>query len=213
MTVDDVIFVLKEDQLQVLLINRVNEPFQHTWALPGGFLATDETTAEAARRILHDKAGVSDVYVEQLYTFDGLERDVRGHIPTVAYYALVPEDKLKIANGGRTQQPTLYPVAELPALAFDHDTIIDYALSRLRSKLEYTNVAFSLLPPKFTFHQLQKLYETVLGHTLDKRNFRKKFASLELIEATGEKTGGGRHRPAELYRFKSQTPTEFERWF
>jgi len=212
-TVDVVVFTLRQAKLELLLISRADKPYQGVRALPGGFLQAKETSLQAAQRILHDKAGVSDVYTEQLYTFDNFGRDVRGHFPSITYYALVPEHKLNIESSGTTQQPQLFAVSDLPRLAFDHAKIIAYALGRLRAKLEYTNLAFSLLPTEFTLNQLQKTYEAVLDRPLDKRNFRKKFMSLGIIQATGAKTTGQRYRPAQLYSFTSHEPTELARWF
>src|SRR3990172_4261761 len=173
-TVDAVIFTVQEDDLQVLLIERSNEPFRNYCALPGGFLIKNEPSRDAVARILKDKAGVNNVYTEQLYTFDDLARDPRGHTVTIAYFALVPPTSLKISSSVR-EHPQLYSVKRLPNLAFDHRKIIEYALGRLRAKLEYTNVVYSLLPKEFTIPQLQKTYEVILGKRLDKRNFAKKF--------------------------------------
>ena len=213
LTVDVAIFTVVDDALKVLLIKRTKEPFAGRWALPGGFLQQDETVSRAAERVLANKAGVRDVFTEQLYTFDESGRDPRGSVMSVAYFALVRTDELRIDSGGQTQEPTLHDIAMLPELAFDHSTMVTYAVKRLRAKLQYTNVIFSLLPEHFSLTQLQKMYETILGETLDKRNFRKKFLGLGLIEPTGAKDTGGRHRPAELYRFRNTEPTELERWF
>lgn len=209
---DVVTFTLHNDVLKVLLIKRSDDPFKDTWALPGGVLQANETAAEAAMRVLHDKAGVSDVFIEQLYTFDDPSRDVRGRTASIAHYALVPFDKLKIRKGKTTQEPTLFPILELPRLAFDHDHILDVAYERLRSKIEYSNIVFSLLPRYFTFAQLQQTYEIILGRELDKRNFRKRYMSLGLIEPTGKILEGGRHRPAKLFQFTQQASQEIQRW-
>ena len=211
--VDVIIFTIEAGQLKVLLIKRAGEPFAGKYALPGGFLQKTETTHQAAGRILRDKAGVSDVYVEQLYSFDGLGRDPRGQVVSVAYFALVPRAELKISAAHGTQEPDLYSVRELPQLAFDHQDMINYAVQRLHNKLEFTNVVYSLLPQQFTLTDLQKTYEIILGKPLDKRNFRKKFLSLGLIASTNQKVEGTRYRPAELYKFKSRQPAELRRWF
>ncbi len=213
LTVDVVIFTIDNNELKLLLIERVGEPFIGQAALPGGFLWEGESTEEAARRVLKDKAGVSGTYLEQLYTFDKPGRDPRGQIISVTYFTLVPSEALRLEPSGTTQRPHLQPLDGLPQLAFDHNEIVDYAMNRLRSKLEYTNVAYSLLPSVFTFAQLQQAYEIILGQMLDRRNFRKKFMSLGLIKPTGVHQEGGRHRPAELYTFVSRQPSELERWF
>lgn len=209
-TVDVVIFTIEDGELKALLIRRANEPFRNALALPGGFLHEGETTEGAALRILRDKAGVRDIYVEQLYTFDTPHRDPRGRVLTVAYFALVPRKEVKFKGG---EAPALYPIKHLPKLAFDHVGILRYAETRLRAKLGYTNAVFSLLPAEFVFADLQKIYEAVLGKRFDKRNFRKKFMSLGLIKATGKKLRGARQRPAELYRFASRKHIELVRFF
>lgn len=213
LTVDVVIFTIEEDTLKTLLIKRTEEPFQNKWALPGGFLLKDETTHKAAERILKEKAGVSGVYLEQLYTFDAPNRDPRGRVATVAYFAVVNRKKITLASKGTTQTPTFYAVKSIPRLAFDHDIILDYALQRLRYKIEYTNIVYSLLLQKFTFSQLQQAYEAIWAKKLDKRNFRKKFMALGLIKPTRGKLEGGRHRPARLYQFVSRKPVALKRFF
>ena len=212
-TVDVAIFTIEDGKLKVLLIKRANKPHAGEWALPGGFLRAPETTAQAAGRVLETKAGVRQVYTEQLYTFDDPKRDPRGQVLSVTYYALVPRPKLEMRPSPDTQEPTLFAADNVPAVAFDHGHILSYARQRLQAKIEYTNVVFSLLPARFTLSQLQQTYEAILGRTLDKRNFRKKFLSLGLIKATGAKLAGERHRPAELYEFVSRRPQELQRWF
>lgn len=211
-TVDLVIFTIKESQLKVLLIKRPHEPFQNSRALPGGFLLQNETTQKAALRILKEKAGVSNVYIEQLYTFDSPKRDPRGHVLTVTYFALVPRSKLAFAKR-TTQTPTFHSIQKLPMLAFDHKAIVKYAVRRLRAKLEYTNAVLSLLPHEFTFNQLQKTYEAILDKKLDKRNFRKKFLSLGLIKQTRKHLKNVRQRPARLYQFIHRKQTELKKFF
>lgn len=212
-TVDNVVFTIEDGKLKVLLINRAEKPFVGSWALPGGFLLEGEDTKQAAQRILADKAGVKDVYIEQLYTFDDLKRDPRGYILSVAYFSLVNRNKINFQKNEKTQEPVFYSVRELPELAFDHEEIIEYALKRLRYKLEYTNVVFSLLEKKFTFAQLQNAYEVILNKKIDKRNFRKKFLTLDLIRPVKGKSKGGRQRPAQFYSFISSKPTELKRFF
>src|SRR5690606_19627469 len=207
-TIDVIIFTVSDGRLKTLLIKRKNPPYQGVRAITGGFLSPEETPDQAARRILKQKAGITDVYLEQLYTFDRSDRDPRGHVISIAYFALVPESKLQGLTGDSIENPELFDVHYLPDIAFDHDEIIKYALKRLRNKLEYTNIVYSLLPHTFTLTQLQNTYEIILGQQLDKRNFRKKFLSLDLITETDEKLTGGRHRPASLYRFNSTTPVE-----
>ena len=212
-TVDVAIFTVEEDQLKLLLIQRAKEPFQGSWALPGGFLHTGEETEQAAKRILQEKAGVNDVYVEQLYTFNAPKRDPRGHVLSVTYFALVPRARIVFAASRGVQAPSLLPVQKLPKLPFDHDEIVAYALKRVRAKLEYTNTIFSLLPERFTLNQLQRTYEIILNRTMDKRNFQKKFFTLDLIRPTKQMVTGLRQRPARLYEFKKRIPIELKRFF
>ena len=155
-TVDIVIFSIEGGYLKTLLIKRVQSPFENQWALPGGFLLRDENPEKGALRILKDKAGIKNIYIEQLYTFSGMGRDPRGDIITIAYFALVPINKIKIIKTKKTQTPKFHTLKKLPKLAFDHRHIIKYSLKRLQSKLEYTNIVYSLLPAYFTFNQLQE---------------------------------------------------------
>ena len=212
-TTDIVIFTIEAWTLKVLLIKRANEPFINQWALPGGFILNDEDPEIAAKRVLRKKAGIKDVYLEQLYTFGGSGRDPRGKILTISYFALAPKENINIKESPGTQTPTFIEIKKLPNIAFDHNRIIIYALKRLRSKLEYTNVVYSLLPTYFTFNQLQKAYEIILDRKLDKRNFRKKFMLLKLIKPTRKVLTGERQRPAKLYRFISRKPAELKKFF
>ena len=211
-TVDAVIFTIEDGVLKVLLIKRTNEPFLGSWALPGGFLLKNETLERASRRILKEKAGVANIYFEQLYTFDNPARDPRGHVISATYMALVPRGDVKF-GAGELQSPSFFSVNKPPALAFDHRTIVNYAVKRLRAKLEYTNVAYSLLPKEFSLLDLQNAYEAILDKKLDKRNFRKKFDFLGLIRPTTKMQRGSRQRPARLYRFKSRTVEELKKFF
>ncbi len=201
LTVDCVVFGYDERELKVLLIERGLDPFKGRWALPGGFVHVDETLEEAARRELGEEAGIRDVYLEQIYTFGEVNRDPRERVVSVAYYALVKlaDHKTKAATDAADAQ--WFPVASVPKLAFDHATILQTAITRLKTKVRYEPIGFELLPAKFTLSQLQHLYEAVLGTALDKRNFRKKVLSYGLLIALEETLMGGRHRPAQLFRF------------
>lgn len=207
---DTAVFTVENESFKVLLIKRANAPFKGQWALPGVFLLKHESAASAAVRALKEKTGVSVSYLEQLYTFDSNHRDPRGHVISIAYIMLVLLEKLTIKNISST---AFFSVNKLPPLAFDHKTIIQYAVSRLRAKLEYTNAVYSLLPKYFTLSQLQTIYEIILEQKLDKRNFRKKFLSLKLIKPTRKYLQGGRQRPAALYEFISYRPQELKKFF
>lgn len=209
-TVDILVFTIEASELKVLLIKRGIEPFKDEWALPGGFIKMDESLEAAALRELSQETGVKNVYLEQLYTFGSPERDPRTRVITVAYFALVPNPKLDLKASSDAKDVSWYPIKKLPKLAFDHKKIIDYANNRLKSKIEYSNIVYGLLPPKFRLSELQKVYEVILSKKMDKRNFRKWILSLGLLESTGEKDVDGAHRPAELYKFKRREPIVFD---
>jgi 8-oxo-dGTP diphosphatase len=202
--VDIVVFTVHEQTLQVLLIERGIDPFKGLYALPGGFVLAEETLEQAAFRELFEETGTKDVYLEQLYTFGDPHRDPRGRVVTVAYYALVPTDKSPLLAGTDAAAAGWYPVSALPPLAFDHGKIVEYAVDRLRNKLEYTNVGFQLLPAKFTLSALQALHEAILGKPLDKRNFRRKVLGLGLVKPSKEMQATGR-KPARLFSFRHTT--------
>jgi 8-oxo-dGTP diphosphatase len=197
--VDLVIFTVRDGALQVLLIERGIPPFKGQWALPGGFVVERESLEEAARRELEEETGLKDVYLEQLYTFGDPERDPRGRVVAVAYYALTPPAPLRASTDAA--EAAWHPVARPPKLAFDHAKILRTGLERLRAKLGYSTVGFELLPRQFTLTELQTLYEAILERPLDKRNFRKKILSLGILKSEGQKRAAGAHRPARLYSF------------
>ena len=200
-TVDIVIFTIKDDDLCVLLIKRKYPPYKGKWAIPGGFVHYNEPLEGAAFRELYEETGVKDVYIEQLYTFGEPKRDPRKRVVTVAYFALIASENLVVRPDTDVSDVRWFSMYDLPKLAFDHKKIISYALKRLRYKIMYTNVAFQLMPEEFTLTELQKAYEVILGKNLDKRNFRKKILSSNLLVKTNGKKVEGRHRPAALYRF------------
>jgi 8-oxo-dGTP diphosphatase len=201
-----VIFTVIRQQLSVLLIERAAEPFRNAWALPGGVLREGESLNGAAVRKLADETGVADVYLEQLYTFDQIPGTRAGVV--VAYFALVDVSRARL-RADLEWRPAWHPVHGLPPLAFGNEDIIAYAEQRLRAKLEYTNVAYSLLPERFTMSQMQGVYEAIMGEELDRRNFRRRIMGLGIVRATGITTKQGAHRPAMLYEFTSREPMVF----
>ncbi len=206
-TVDVVIYALRNNDLQVLLVRRRRSPQEGMWAIPGGRITLDEALDEAAFRILEEETGLADVYLEQLYTFGDPGRDPRHRVITVAYFAAVPTTDVVPAAADKAQRVRWWSVDDLPPLAFDHADILNYARTRLRYKLEYTAVGFELLPDEFTLTELQTAYEIVLGEELDKRNFRRKILSARVIEPSGNyRTGDG--RPAQLYRYREDAVAE-----
>lgn len=221
LAVDIVLFTIVDDALSVLTIERSAEPFAGCQVLPGGFVHPGESLDDTARRVLHEKAALDDLAVEQLYAFSAPGRDPRGWVVSTAYLALVPWPRLDAAarhidelrlplvmadQAGAAVQ--LREGREPVRIGFDHAQIIHTALVRLRGKLDWSNLPFALLPDKFTLLELQQVHETILGRALNKPHFRKKWHGKVLpdgshLEATGEFTSGRRHRPAELYQLKA----------
>jgi 8-oxo-dGTP diphosphatase len=207
--VDAVLFTIAERQLQTLLVKIKKGPFAEKWAFPGGLVQMGESLDEAARRELHEKTGVQDLYLEQLYTFGEAHRDPTARTVAVAYFALVPSLTNELHSGDKYADVGWFPVRSLPPLAYDHNAIADYALRRLQAKLGYTNIVYSLLPREFTLAELQEIYEVILHRTLDRRNFRRKILALGLLKAL-PKTRRGAHRPAALFTFTRRSPTNVE---
>jgi 8-oxo-dGTP diphosphatase len=204
LTVDVVIFTLQERELHVLLVKRKRWPYEGRWAIPGGFVQMDESLELAARRELEEETGIRDIYMEQLYTFGDPKRDPRMRVISVAYIALVRADQQTLRVSEESTDVSWFPVRRLPGpLAFDHDTILATALDRLRSKLEYTTLAFQLLPEVFSILELKHIYEQIWGEEekLDKGNFYRKIKDANILEDTGMRREG-RGRPTTLYRFR-----------
>lgn len=203
-TVDLVIFTIADNDLKVLLIRRAQEPFKGRWALPGGFVDADESLEKAAARELQEEAGVTNVYLEQLYTFGEPGRDPRGHTVSVAYFALIDAERQQITAADDAEDAQWHSVFKPPKLGFDHKKILDYAVWRLRNKIEWTTVGYELLPKKFTLSELQRVYEIILQRPVDKRNFRKKILAQGQIIELNETRKDVAHRPARLYAFRKQ---------
>lgn len=201
-TVDIVLFTIMDEDLKVLLVQRRVEPYEGFWSLPGGFVRMEESLEEAALRKLKEKTNVDEVYLEQLYTFGNIDRDPRARVITIAYYALVSSERFTLKPSEAVSDVNWHSIYDLPELAFDHQIIMDYALQRLRNKLGYTTVGSQLLPEKFTLPELCRIYEVILDRPIDKRNFRKKIAFMDVLEDTEETTQKFSKKPAKLYRFK-----------
>lgn len=203
--VDVLIFDVNNDKLNVLLIKISQGPYKKKWALPGGLVQINETLDEAAKRVLWQKAGIRGIYLEQLYSFGEVKRDVRGRIISVSYFALVDSAKFHPRTTEYYSDIRWKEAKKLPPMAFDHGKIIAFGIKRLQNKIEYTNIAYALLPREFTLSEMQKIYEIILGKKLDKRNFRKKLKMLNLLEPAKKTRQGLKSRPAELYRFKKRS--------
>ena len=201
LTVDAVVFGYENSQLSVLLIKRKNDPFKNMWALPGGFVENKESLEQAVERELSEETGVSIDYLEQLYTFGTPDRDPRGHMVSIAYFGLVRPGNFSLEASTDASDTKWFNIKELPELGFDHRQIFEFALKRLRGKVTYEPLGFELLDKKFLFGELEKLYMTILDREIDRRNFRKKMLSLDILDQLEEKVSEGRGRPANLFQF------------
>ncbi|MBI2104794.1 MAG: NUDIX hydrolase [Candidatus Omnitrophica bacterium] len=199
--VDVVLFTIQDGTLKALLVKRQRPPYRGAWALPGGMVGPEESVDAAILRELQEETAIGNIYLEQLYTFGEPDRDPRGRVISVAYYALVNWQQFQLKARQRVSEADWFPVKRLPLLAFDHRRIVDYALERLRNKINYTTIGFQLLPRQFTLTELQGAYEVILGQRLDKRNFRRKMLQLGILRGTREFKANGRQRPARLYTF------------
>ena len=193
-----VIFAIRDEALQVLLVRRSADPEAGKYALPGGRWDGDSTLEAAAASRLAQETGATDLYLEQLFTVSHLDPTQPGL--AVAYFALVESRRVRLRES-EDWPPAWHRVDALPALAFGNNEVIAQAVERVRAKLEYTNIAYGLLPEQFTLRELQSTYEAILGRPLDRRNFRKRMLSTALVEPTGDVRREGAHRPAQLYRF------------
>ena len=203
-TADSVVFTILNKELKILLIKRKNPPFKGEFALPGGFVELDESLEKAAKRELEEETGVKNIFLKKLHAFGEPDRDPRGRIVTIPYYALISGEKIKLHATTDAALAKWHPVYSLPKLAFDHNKIIKDALSHLRFEMERTNIAFQIMPDKFTFPELKNAYEIILDKEFDKRNFRKKIRELAILKKLNETRMDGPHRPAELYSFKDK---------
>ena len=201
LSVDAVVFGYEEGNISVLLIKRKYEPFKGEWAIPGGFVRNEEYLEEAVERELHEETGIKINYLEQLYTFGKPSRDPRGRVVSVAYFGLVRPNAYKIVASTDAEQVQWFNINELPKLSFDHKEILKAAIERLQGKITYEPIGFELLDKKFPFSDLEKLYTTLLGRAIDRRNFRKKIVGLNVLDELDEKVSKGSGRPANLFQF------------
>jgi 8-oxo-dGTP diphosphatase len=209
--VDVAVFTVRDGALRVLLVQAPHGPFAGWWALPGGRIGAHESLDDAAHRELAARTGLRDVYLEQLYTFGSPERDPHDRVVAVAYVALIPDGGRFPTRDASAPEPGVawQAVADLPRLAYDHGAVVEHGVARLRAKLGYTNLVYTLLPRTFTLSELQAMYEAILGRRLDRRNFRKKLLATGLLRPLG-RVRRGAHRPAALYAFRRRRPMVIE---
>lgn len=203
LAVSTVIFALRPhpttglSAVWIPLVRRTRDPFEGSWALPGGWVATDEGLEDAAARNLLETTAVEPAYLEQLYAFGEVDRSPDRRVVSIVYWALVrPEEAERASDGDNVRW---FLADELPELAFDHNLIVDYALWRLRTKVEYSRIAHAFLGPTFTLTELREVHEAVLQRALDPANFRRQVEPT--LVATEAHVTGGRHRPPRLYRY------------
>jgi 8-oxo-dGTP diphosphatase len=202
---DVALLTIRNQRLEVLLVADEDDRRR----LPGGYTGMDEDLESSALRHLEEQTGIRGVYLEQLFTFGRPDRDPCQRVVSVAYYALVPADRLYPQGTMASRSMAWARIYDLPPLALDHCQLIQLAHQRLAAKLAYSTIALQFMPTHFTLSALQRVYETILGEALDKRNFRKRILAQNCIEATGELSREGSHRPARLYRVKHPGKVRF----
>lgn len=210
-SVDNVIFGFDGSELKVLLIQRGAAPFKGKWALPGDLVYPNEDLDTAAERVLEQLTGLRGVYLEQVKAFGAVNRHPLGRVITIAYYSLIKISDFAVTPASFAQSARWHAVSEVEELAFDHNEILSTCLRRLKHKVRTEPVGFELLPPKFTLTELQQLYDAILNlpKKLDKRNFRKKILSMNLLVELEEVQEGVAHRPAKLYQFDREKYEQF----
>ncbi|MEM7161803.1 MAG: NUDIX domain-containing protein [Bacteroidota bacterium] len=205
--VDAIVFGYnRETGISVLLIKRKYPPFQGMWAIPGGFVLDDEDLETAVERELREETGVEIKYLEQLYTFGQPDRDPRKRVISVSYFGLVKAKEFsRLKASTDAEDAAWFNIKRLPKLAFDHKAILKTAVDRIRNKVHYQPIGFELLDSKFPFSDLEKLYAALLDKDIDRRNFKKKFMSLGILEELNEKAKReGAGRPGNLFRFNKR---------
>ncbi len=206
--VDAIVFgYSKEEGVSILLIRRKYDPYQGSWAIPGGFVLDDESLEDAVERELREETGVSINYLEQLYTFGKPDRDPRQRVISVSFFGLVKSAQFRQLKATTdAEDARWFSYKKLPKLAFDHKAILKLAIERLRSKMVYQPIGFELLDKKFPFSDLEHLYVTLLDRPIDRRNFKKKVMSLGILDELDEKAkSNGAGRPGNLYQFNKTT--------
>lgn len=209
-TADCVIFGFDGSNLNVLLVERGIEPYKGRWAFPGGFIRMDETAEEGAKRELKEETGVENVFMDQLQAFSGINRDPRERVITIAFYALIRQSDYHVIGGDDARSAQWFRLHEIPELAFDHDSILRVAMSRLKQMIHFEPIGFELLNDKFTMTQLQTLYESILEIRFDRRNFYKKMLSMDYMVPLDEKMPNTTHRAARYFSFNREKYQELK---
>ena len=212
LAVDAIVFGYDQGELFVVLIKQKYGAYKNKWSIPGGFVKEDEALIDAVKRELKEETSLKVDYLEQLYTFgDDIYRDSRFRVVTVAYFALVNSESLQLLADTDAIDAQWFPIKDLPELAFDHQKIIDVAFDRLQQKIQYQPIGFNLLKKEFPFSDLENVYKAIIGHNIDRRNFRKKILSFGILDETdkfSDKKGG---RPAKLFKFNHKKYKAFEK--
>ncbi|MGX5820468.1 NUDIX hydrolase [Chitinophaga lutea] len=198
--VDCIIFGFEDGKLKLLIMKRKVDPMAGAWSLVGGFVKQEESTADAATRVLRQTTGIHDIYMDQLQCYGDVHRDTGARVISVAYYALIriSEHDRMLANAHGAHWLALH---QIPELIFDHNRMLQDALTRLRDEARFHPIGFELLPEKFSLPQLRNLYEEIYQRPLDKRNFRKKILAMDIMEKLDEKDKSTSKKGAHLYRF------------
>ena len=198
------IFTARKGRIEILLLRKKVDPYKGYWIIPGSMVGTNETIEDSITNAVYEKTGISSLYMEQCHIFSKLNRDPNVRIIASSFIGLIDSVTLELKCEDRDMFETRwFPITDLPKLAYDHENIINYSVNNLRNKIVSTNILKSLFPSDFTLPEIQKVYEQILSRQFDRRNFRKKFINMNLIEETGDNTMGMAGRPAKLYRFKS----------
>lgn len=210
--VDAVVFgYFAKKELNVLLIQRNIEPFKGDWALPGGLVLNNESLDDAVKRELMEEAGIKPDFLEQLYSFGNPERDPRNRVVSVAYFGLVNPTYHRLQASTDADDAKWFNINNLPKLSFDHQEILDKAIERLRTKIQYQPIGFNLLKKEFPFSDLEDLYKTIIGQEIDRRNFRKKIMSFGFLEETDKVHQEGSGRPGKLFKINPKKYQELEK--
>lgn len=197
------IYTVNKGNLSVLLVRKKTEPYKGYWILPGNMLKNSETLEDNITDAVLDDTGLLNVYIEQCYTFSSLKRNPDDRVVATSFMGIVDSKSAEIKREDRPDVISeWFSIDNIPKMAYDHEEVINRNVDYLKRKIVNSNVLKSLFPSDFTLPELQRVYEQILGKKLDRRNFRKRFISLDLIEDTNEKNIGYNGRPAKLYRFK-----------